>query len=108
MKYFTTPPNSSYRRAIIFDYDGDEPRFIWIPVSTTEGLELPGEHLATLIEGEVGTVPINSNAVRGRILQNRITIFYSKDEEAIKLGNQCVASIVESAKTWDSMTENSK
>ena len=107
LKYFTEPPNNGYRRAVVFDYDSDEPRFVWIPVKTVGGAESPEHYLATLIEGEVGCIPIDTNAVRGRVLQNRITVYFSKDENVIKRGNECVAAVVKAAKPWDGMTESS-
>ncbi|KAE9373339.1 hypothetical protein N431DRAFT_456123 [Stipitochalara longipes BDJ] len=107
LKYFAEPPNNTYRRAIVFDHDADEPRFVWIPVAKLNGLESPEQYLATLVEGEVSSIPIDTNAVRGRILQNRITVYFSRDETAIKLGNESVASVVEAAMTRDGMTEKS-
>jgi hypothetical protein len=107
LKYFTEPPNNSYRRAIVFDYNSNKPRFVWIPVKTVDGAESPEHYLATLIEGEVGCIPIDTNAVRGRVLQNRITVYFGKDENVIKRGNECVAAVVKAAKPWDGMTESS-
>jgi hypothetical protein len=107
LKYFTEPPNNSYRRAIVFDYNNNKPRFVWIPVKTVDGAESPEHYLATLIEGEVGCIPIDTNAVRCRVLQNRITVYFSKDENVIKRGNECVAAVVKAAKPWDGMTESS-
>lgn len=107
LKYFTEPPNNTYRRAIVFDHDADEPRFAWIPLAKVNGLESPEQYLSMWIEGELGSIPIDTNAVRGRILQNRITLYFTRGENAIKLGNECVANVVGAAKTWDAMTEKS-
>jgi hypothetical protein len=107
LKYFTDPPNSFYRRTIVFDHDSDEPHFVWISIVTTAGgVESPAVYLATLIGGEVGSISIDNNAVRGRILRNRITAYFRKDEKAIQTPNGCVAAVVKDTRTWDGMTEH--
>jgi hypothetical protein len=105
LKYFTDPPNSFYRRAIAFDHDNDEPRFVWILIATAVGgVETPAVYMATLIGGEIGSISIDTNAVRSRILQNRITAYFRKDEKAIKTPNGSVAAVIKDTKTWDGMT----
>lgn len=64
--------------------------------------------LGNLIGGEVGCYSIDSNAVRGRILQNRITVYFRNDEKAIKEPNESVAAVVKETKEWDGMTEESR